>query len=615
MERRRFLALAGAAGLTAAATAATAGPASAAAYPFYDSGVPAEAHTKLGELAPYGVTAFAFTPSGGWAVVTQDGRYFARGIPDACFAELGALAKAGRRVHCLAFPPEGGDRWVITTDKGVSSRGLPAACLQRVQSSYAAGQQVVDVAFPPAGGDRWVVTTTGGFHAKGVDDECYQMMRNLTEGGRKVTRVAFPKAGGWAVVAQDEYHARGIPDACFTRMGTLAGGGWQVHTVAFAPGGGWVLSTRGKAPALPADRVRQVENAVGGATVWQRMSAYRTPGVTVAVVVGNKIAWSTGYGRLEAGGAAAAHPESAFQAASISKAVAALGVLRLAQTGGPALSADVRPHLGWTLPSRDCVTSTAVPTIDRLLAHRAGVIGRGSTSPADACSGFASGGGGFAGYGPDADVPTLLQVMNGEGNSPRIELTTTPGAEYHYSGAGFVLLQRMLEQRTGLPLADYMQREVFAPLGMTTSSYALAPAFELAAGHTATGAVIPGRRNRYPESAAAGLYTSVLDLCRLVSWLNRAWTASGDLAGPLTRASVRTLLSEGAQPGMGRGLFLADAGTDGFSYTHDGANYGFRSVFKGYPKLGAGYAVLANGSDAALVTEIAAAIRKVYGWP
>jgi CubicO group peptidase (beta-lactamase class C family) len=398
-------------------------------------------------------------------------------------------------------------------------------------------------------------------------------------------------------------------------MNTLASGGWQVHNVAFSPSGGWALASRGKVPALPADKVRQVENAVGGSTIWQRMNAYRTPGVAVAVVVGNKIAWSTGYGLLEAGGAAAAHPETAFQAASISKAVTAIGVLRLLQTRKIALGADIRPYLGWTLPRRSCVTSTAVPTIDRMLTHRAGVIGRGSTTPASACTGFDAGGGGFPGYGPDATVPTLLEVMNGAGNTPKIELTTAPGAGYHYSGAGFVLLQRMVEQQTGMTLAGYMQQEVFAPLAMTTSSYALAPAFELAAGHTATGAVIPGRRNRYPESAAAGLYTNVLDLCRLVSYVNRAYTASGDIAGPLTRASVRTLLSQGPQPGMGRGLFLAGAGTDGFSYSHDGSNYGFRSVFTGYPKLGAGFAVLANGSSTSLVTEIAAAVRKVYGWP
>ncbi|MFD1500673.1 serine hydrolase domain-containing protein, partial [Streptosporangium lutulentum] len=583
-------------------------------YPSADRGLSAEAHAKLAELAPYGITVLAFTPSGGWVMVTQDGRYFARGIPDACFTELGALVKAGRKINAIAFPPAGGDRWVITTDRGVSARGLPGTCLERVQAYYDAGQQVVDVAFPPAGGDRWVVAAANGFHARGVDDECYQMMRNLTQGGRRLTRVAFPPEGGWAVIAQDEFYVRGIDDACFTQLNLLAAGGWQVHGLAFAPGGGWGLCSRGKAPALPADRVRQFENAVGGSTIWQRMSAYRTPGVAVAVVVGNKIAWSTGYGWLEAGGAAAAHPETAFQAASISKAVTAIGVLRLLRTRGIPLTADVRPHLGWTLPSRSCVSPSAVPTIDRLLTHRAGVIGRGSTSPAGACSGFDASGGGFAGYGPSATVPSLLQVMNGEGNSPKIELTTDPGAQYHYSGAGFVLLQRMVEELTGGPLTDYMRQEVLAPLGMTSSSYALSPAFELASGHTTAGAVIPGGRNRYPESAAAGLYTTVLDLCRLVSYLNQAWTATGDIAGPLDRSSARTLLTEGPQPGMGRGLFVAGSGTRDFSYTHDGSNYGFKSVFKGYPELGAGYAVLANGNNTALVNEVAAAVRSVYGW-
>ncbi|MET9341074.1 serine hydrolase domain-containing protein [Nonomuraea sp. NPDC003804] len=183
-----------------------------------------------------------------------------------------------------------------------------------------------------------------------------------------------------------------------------------------------------------------------------------------------------------------------------------------------------------------------------------------------------------------------------------------------YSGAGFVLLQRMVEQKTGLPLAQYMDKEVFAPLGMKNSSYALSPGFELAAGHTKAGAVIPGKRNRYPESAAAGLYTNVLDLCRLVCYLNKAWTASGDIAGPLSKASTRTLLTAGPQPTMGRGFFIAGSGTNSFCYTHDGSNYGFKSVFKGYPQLGAGYAILANGDNMNLVNEIASAIRSVYGW-
>lgn len=612
MDRRRFLALTGVAG---AAVGGFAKPALAAGYPFFNRRIPDEAHQKMKELAPYRITAFAFTPSNGWVMVTADGRYFARGIPDECFTELKKLIAAGRRIHCVAFPPEGGNRWVITTDKGVSARSVPQECHQRITAFYTAGQQVEHVAFPPAGGDRWVLVTTKGTFARNIDDECYQMMRNLTQGGRRVTRVAFPYTGGWVVVAQDEFYARGIDDECFTELNDMVAAGWEPHNVAFSPvGDGWSLCSRGMLPALPADRVRKVENAVGGTGIWQRMRAYRTPGAAVAVVTGNRIAWSTGYGWLEAGGTAAVHPESAFQAASISKAVASVGVLRLMQTLGRPLTDDIRPYLGWTLPSRPCVSATAVPTIERVLTHRAGVIGRGSTYPLDACSGFTAGGGGFPGYGPGVTVPSLLQVMNGEGNTPRIELTVNPGTAYHYSGAGFVLLQQMIEKQTGLSLAQYMDQQVFAPLGMRTSSYALEPGFELAAGHTAAGAVIPGKRNRYPESAAAGLYTTVQDLGRLVSYLNRAWTATGEVAGPLTRASVRSLLSPGPQSDMGRGLFVSGFGTKNFAYTHDGSNYGFRSVFKGYPELGAGYAILTNGNDTGLVNEIAAAIRSVYGW-
>jgi len=145
----------------------------------------------------------------------------------------------------------------------------------------------------------------------------------------------------------------------------------------------------------------------------------------------------------------------------------------------------IRPMLSWPLGARWCVAPAPVPTIDRVLAHRGGVIGRGSTSPANACAGFDPGGGGFGGYGT--------------------------------------------------------------------------PLFALASGHTAAGAVIPGRRYRYPEPAATGLHTTVLDLCQLVRYL--------------------------------------------------------KSELGGYPERGMGYAVLVNGDRGEPVSEIVAAIKAVYGLP
>jgi len=55
-------------------------------------------------------------------------------------------------------------------------------------------------------------------------------------------------------------------------------------------------------------------------------------------------------------------------------------------------------------------------------------------------------------------------------------------------------------------------------------------------------------------------------------------------------------------------------GTDRFSSLRDGSNHGFRSLFEGFPEPGGGYAVLANGKETGLVTDIGAAIKKAYGW-
>src|ERR1044072_3992030 len=64
-----------------------------------------------------------------------------------------------------------------------------------------------------------------------------------------------------------------------------------------------------------------------------RMQFYKTPGVSIALINDGKIEWARGYGVLEAGGKAPVTPETLFQAASISKSLTALVVLRLGEQG------------------------------------------------------------------------------------------------------------------------------------------------------------------------------------------------------------------------------------------------------------------------------------------
>lgn len=124
---------------------------------FFNRRILEEAHQKIAELAPLGITAFAFTPTNGWVIVTQTGAFFARNIPQECFDKLGELIAAGVTINCVAFPPAGGNSWVITGNGGFFCRNAPQECADKIAQFYLAGQPVIDVAFPPGGGNSWTV--------------------------------------------------------------------------------------------------------------------------------------------------------------------------------------------------------------------------------------------------------------------------------------------------------------------------------------------------------------------------------------------------------------------------------------------------------------------------
>lgn len=89
-------------------------------------------------------------------------------------------------------------------------------------------------------------------------------------------------------------------------------------------------------------RVARVENGLRPAIVleasvaepWHltdRMKFYKVPGVSVAVIDNGAIAWARGYGVRQAGTETPVTPDTIFQAASISKSVAAAVALRLVE--------------------------------------------------------------------------------------------------------------------------------------------------------------------------------------------------------------------------------------------------------------------------------------------
>ena len=595
------------------------------AFTCFNRNIPDEAHDKIKAMGPAGVRAFAFTPSGGWVIVVEGGM-FARGIPDECYQKLGELINAGHKIRSISFPAEGGNRWLIVTDKTYFARNIPDECYDRLGVMWNQGARPSCVAFPPAGGNRWAILAGKSLFCRGIDDECYQLLCNYAQGLRPAQRVAFTPSGGFAILAQDRFFCRNIPDECYDKMKSI-GQSWLVDHVNFAPNGGWSIITNTPQTSFINDPLRDFESKivqVNGQwkSLKERMATYKVPGLSIAIVRNNQIGWATTYGRVEAGTSDWVHADTVFQAASCSKPVSALGFLRLAQDGLVGLDQDVHGKLGWTLPQRACVDNDWKPkvTLRNLLRHRGGIIGRGATNPTSQCSGFSTGGGGgFAGYPNVAGVgvPTVLEVLNGESsragvnvNSHRVEMTYEPDTMSAYSGEGFVLMQQLLVHQRGTSFRDWMGAHVLSPAGMTRSTFSMtAPVHSgpPAAGHTSSGEVIPGKRNRYPESPAAGLYTTASDLCRYIIAVNQGGVAGSTALIDSTR--YQAMMND--QLGMPTG----NVGTNDEWFWHNGGNAGFTCVFKGYPKRKAGYVILTN-SDAGdlLYGEVAAALVRTYGW-
>jgi len=333
-------------------------------------------------------------------------------------------------------------------------------------------------------------------------------------------------------------------------------------------------------------------------TIAERLAHYKVPGASVAVFENGELAWARGYGVVEAGSSAAVTPSTLFQAASISKPVAAVGAMILVERGKLALDEPVNTRLrSWKVADTELAKSEPV-TLRRLLSHTAGLTVHG-----------------FRGYASSEQVPTLVQLLNGEppSNSKRIEIDIPPGSRHRYSGGGYSVAQQLMIDVTGKPFPDLMRELVLTPAGMTDSTYEQplpsARAASAATGHRSNGEAIAGKRHTYPEMAAAGLWTTPTDLTRLAIAMQKAW--SGAPGTIVSRDTARLMLSpQPSSPAYGLGF-----GLNGEEFGHGGSNEGFKCTLVAY-KDGRGAAVMTNGDRGSeLAREILNAISAEYGWP
>jgi CubicO group peptidase (beta-lactamase class C family) len=334
-----------------------------------------------------------------------------------------------------------------------------------------------------------------------------------------------------------------------------------------------------------------------------RMRALRVPGVQVAVIDRDGIAWSRGFGVRDTASQSPVTVATRFQAASLSKPIAALGVMRAVEQGRLGLDDDIRTRLrSWTLPASPFLDSGVV-TPRLLLSHRAGIAVSG-----------------FLGYAHTESVPTLAQILAGQrpANHPALVVNAVPGRDNRYSGGGYTVMEQVLQDVTGTPFVDYLQREVLQPLGMSRSTYATRSPDtpdDIARGHFGDGKEVQGGWRTHPEHAAASLWTTACDYARAVLAMQRAarLPAGARPRGPLAPSLVAQMMTLQA-PSQGVGVGLKGAPVP-FRFSHTGSNVGYKAIMLGFLDRPQGAVVLTNGDNGSeLMNELVRAIAEEYQW-
>jgi CubicO group peptidase (beta-lactamase class C family) len=204
------------------------------------------------------------------------------------------------------------------------------------------------------------------------------------------------------------------------------------------------------------------------------------PGMSAALIRDGKLVWSRSFGVKNAETKEPVTNDTIFEAASLSKVVAAYGVLKLVDEGKLDLDVPLNKYLGSNYDVGDDPRLNLI-TARRVLSHTSG-------------------------------FPNWRRE-----DSKTLPINFTPGEKFSYSGEGFVYLSKVVEKLTNMSFEDYMQKTVLIPLGMTSSSFVWQDKYETQAAyrHNALGNK-SFRNQRKDVNAAASLRTTAEDYARFV---------------------------------------------------------------------------------------------------
>lgn len=294
------------------------------------------------------------------------------------------------------------------------------------------------------------------------------------------------------------------------------------------------------------------------------------PGASALVVRNGKVLLRKGYGMADMELGVPIRPEMVFQLGSVTKQFTATAILMLQERGKLSVQDEITKHLP------DYPTHGQKITVEHLLTHVSGIpsyTGLAEWPPK---------------WREDLTVDQLLALFKDK------PLEFNPGTQWAYDNSGYVLLGAIIEKVSGKTYEDFVEQEIFAPLGMKHTFYnhneELVPG--RVQGYEKEGDTF--RRARYLSMthpyAAGSLISNVDDL-----WIWEQGLSSGKLLRQesLDRMFTPAKLSSGANAHYGYGWNIFEYGGRKV-LEHGGGIFGFLTHVTRVPDERLYVAILTN---------------------
>ena len=309
----------------------------------------------------------------------------------------------------------------------------------------------------------------------------------------------------------------------------------------------------------------------------------KLPALSIALVDGQEIVWSAGFGLADPEKNIPATAETIYRVGSVSKLFTDWGIMRLVERGELDLDAPIETYVPDFKPQNPFGKPI---TLRRLVCHRAGLVREPPV-----------------GNYFDPTEPSLAETMKSLNTTA---LVYEPGTHTKYSNAGIGLVGYVLEKKAGKPFAEVIQQEVLDPLSMNDTAFDLTPEVKKrlakASMWTYDGRLFPAPGFRFGMDPCGGLYSSVNGLAQFMRVLF-AGGHNGDVQvlKPESLEAMWTPQETGnGKPGKREfGIGFAVSKLNGKRRIgHGGAVYGFATEFAALPDEKLGVAVV-NTMDVA----------------